>query len=33
VPVPDNLRRLYELPSHFDEIGPTLDELRHATGG
>jgi len=33
VPVPDNLRRLYELPSHFDEIGPTLSELRDATGG
>ena len=32
VPVPQNLRRLYELPSQFSEIGPTLSELRHATG-
>jgi threonine synthase len=33
VAVPDNLRRLYEMPSHFEEIGPTLSELRDATGG
>lgn len=33
VPVPENLRRLYELPSRFDEIDPTLSDLRHATGG
>jgi threonine synthase len=33
VPVPENLRRLYELPSRFVEIDPTLSELRHATGG
>jgi threonine synthase len=32
VSVPENLRRLYELPSRFDEIGPTLSELQHATG-
>lgn len=31
VAVPDNLRRLYELPSSFDEIEPTLDALRSAT--
>jgi threonine synthase len=33
VPVPENLRRLYELPSQFDEIDPTLDGLRRATVG
>ncbi len=33
VSVPDNLRRLYDLPSHFDEINPSLSDLRHATGG
>jgi threonine synthase len=33
VPVPENLRRLYELPSRFDQIDPTLSDLRHATGG
>jgi threonine synthase len=33
VPVPQNLQRLYELPSRFGEIDPTLDDLRHATGG
>jgi threonine synthase len=33
VPVPDNLRRLYDLPSKFTEIDPTLSELRRATGG
>ena len=33
VSVPDNLRRLYELPSHFDEISPSLSDLRHATSG
>lgn len=32
VKVPENLRRLYELPSRFAEIAPTLDELRHAIG-
>jgi threonine synthase len=31
VPVPENLRRLYELPSSFEEIEPTLDALRNAT--
>jgi threonine synthase len=31
VPVPENLRRLYELPSSFDEIDPTLAALRSAT--
>lgn len=33
VPVPGNLQRLYELPSRFQEIDPTLSGLRHATGG
>jgi threonine synthase len=33
VPVPENLRRLYELPSRFEEIDPTLSDLRRATGG
>jgi threonine synthase len=33
VPVPQNLQRLYELPSRFEEIDPTLNDLRHATGG
>jgi threonine synthase len=31
VPVPENLQRLYELPSSFDEIDPTLAALRSAT--
>jgi threonine synthase len=31
VAVPENLRRLYELPSSFDEIEPTLAALRSAT--
>jgi threonine synthase len=31
VAVPENLRRLYELPSSFDEIEPTLPALRSAT--
>lgn len=31
VPVPENLRRLYDLPSHFTEIDPTLQALQHAT--
>ena len=33
VPVPENLRRLYELPSRFAEIDPTLSGLRRATDG
>jgi threonine synthase len=33
VPVPENLQRLYERPSRFSEIDPTLGDLRHATGG
>lgn len=33
VEVPENLRRLYDLPSHFEEIDPSLSDLRHATGG
>jgi threonine synthase len=33
IAVPDNLRRLYDLPSKFDEINPSLSDLRHATGG
>ena len=33
VEVPQNLQRLYDLPSRFEEIDPTLDELRRATGG
>lgn len=32
VEVPQNLQHLYDLPSHFSEIGPTLSELRRATG-
>jgi threonine synthase len=32
VAVPENLQHLYDLPSHFSEIGPTLSELRRATG-
>jgi threonine synthase len=32
VPVPENLRQLYDLPSRFSEIGATLSELRRATG-
>ncbi|MEO6080720.1 MAG: threonine synthase [Steroidobacteraceae bacterium] len=32
VPVPENLQRLYDLPSVFSEIDPTLSDLRHATG-
>lgn len=31
VAVPENLRRLYELPSSFEEIDPTLSALRSAT--
>jgi len=31
VAVPENLQRLYELPSSFDEIDPTLAALRSAT--
>ncbi|MEO8308939.1 MAG: threonine synthase [Pseudomonadota bacterium] len=33
VPVPQNLLRLFELPSRFDEIDPTLAALRSATDG
>jgi threonine synthase len=33
VTVPDNLKRLYDLPSHFTEINPTLSDLAHAVGG
>jgi threonine synthase len=33
VSVPQNLQRLYELPSRFTEIDPSLSELRSATGG
>jgi threonine synthase len=33
VEVPENLRRLYELPASFREIDPTLAALRSATGG
>jgi threonine synthase len=33
VPVPDNLQRLYDLPSVFSEIDPNLSDLRRATGG
>jgi threonine synthase len=32
VPVPQNLRHLYDLPSMFSEIGATLSELVRATG-
>lgn len=32
VPVPQNLQRLYDLPSVFSEIDPSLNDLRHATG-
>jgi threonine synthase len=32
IPVPANLQRLYDLPSRFTEIDPTLSELRRATG-
>jgi threonine synthase len=32
VDVPENLQRLYDLPSRFDEIDPSLSELRRATG-
>jgi threonine synthase len=32
VPVPDNLRALYERPSHFEELDPTLEALREALG-
>jgi threonine synthase len=32
VEVPENLRRLYELPSSFHQIEPTLAALRNATG-
>jgi threonine synthase len=31
VSVPENLRRLYDLPSHFTEIDPTLAALQNAT--
>ena len=31
IPVPENLRRLYDLPSKFEEIDPSLNALRHAT--
>jgi threonine synthase len=33
VPVPENLQKLYDLPSRFDEIDPSLSDLRRATGG
>jgi threonine synthase len=33
VAVPENLKRLYDLPSHFTEINPTLGDLAHAIGG
>ncbi|MET0282189.1 MAG: threonine synthase [Steroidobacteraceae bacterium] len=33
VAVPPNLQRLYDLPSRFTEIDPSLSELRRATGG
>jgi threonine synthase len=32
VVVPENLQHLYDLPSRFSEIGPTLSELVRATG-
>jgi threonine synthase len=32
VEIPENLRRLYDLPSAFSEIDPTLAALRSATG-
>jgi threonine synthase len=32
VPVPEHLQHLYDLPSRFSEIGPTLSELVRATG-
>jgi threonine synthase len=32
VPVPENLRQLYDLPSVFSEIDPSVKDLRHATG-
>ncbi len=32
ITVPENLQHLYDLPSRFSEIGPTLSELRRATG-
>jgi threonine synthase len=32
VPVPENLQRLYDLPSVFSEIDPSVKDLRHATG-
>jgi threonine synthase len=32
VPVPEQLQRLYDLPSVFSEIDPSLKDLRHATG-
>ncbi|MEY2854911.1 MAG: Threonine synthase [Pseudomonadota bacterium] len=31
LPVPENLQRLFELPSRFSEIDPTLQALQHAT--
>jgi threonine synthase len=31
VPVPENLRRLYDLPSHYTEIDATLPALQYAT--
>ncbi len=33
VPVPENLQRLYDLPSVFAEIDPDLSDLRRATAG
>lgn len=33
VAVPENLRRLYDLPSNFGELDPTLNALRHAIDG
>ncbi len=33
VPVPENLRRLFELPSRFTQIDPTLAALRSASDG
>jgi threonine synthase len=33
VPVPENLRRLFELPSRFEQIDPTLAALRSAIDG
>jgi len=30
VPVPENLRKLFERPASFEELDPTLDALREA---